>query len=398
MQESLPAPSYRRSGGRLLVRLWPLLAALAVLALVAGGIQRSEKGRDAFISAMFLPDMLFRLPVRPVTWLTDTPIHEHAQVQYGSGSSIPVDIYRPGRGTAHGAVVFSMGAPPLEPDDRRLEKLAEDAARAGIVMVIPFSPRLEDEDIEQEDVEALVAVFRYTVEQSYVDASRAGFIGVSVGSSLALLAAADDRIRDSVDYIIAFGGYFDAIDTFTSIATHQISYQGHTESWTPDPHAERVMAHQVIARLDSQSDIDLLWGPFVQQKEPLTPEQVQSLTPEGKAAYDFLTAPDPRAAARALDRLPSALLDQLRELSPSSDAERVKAEVFIIHDRGDKFIPYVESRRLRDRLAGHPDIHYDELRLFQHVEPKLGKQAPGVVLLDATRLYYRLYQLLLRVG
>lgn len=383
---------------RLVWRLWPLAAAVLVVACVGAGTVATEPGRDAFTSAMFLPDMLFSLPVRPVTWLSDTPIHEHVTIRYGEGASIPADIYRPGGGTNHGAVVFSMGAPPLEPDDRRLQKLAEDAARAGLVMVIPFSPRLEREDIEQEEVDALVAAFRYMEEQSYVAADRTGFIGVSVGSSLALLAAADARIRDDVDFVVAFGGYYDALDTFIAIATHRIWYGAKAEDWEPDPHSERVMARQIVARLDRESDRDLLWRQFVRQNEPLTPSEIASLTGEGKAAYDFLTAPNPEAARAALDRLPASLVDELRALSPSSVADRLNTELFIVHDRSDAFIPYVESRRLRDQLAGRPDLHYDEVSLFEHVEPRLGRQAPGVVLLDATRLYYRLYQLLLRIG
>ena len=39
--------------------------------------------------------------------------------------------------------------------------------------------------------------------------------------------------------------------------------------------------------------------------------------------------------------------------------------------------------------------HFDELRLFEHVEPKL-EQRPDTIALDSTRMVYRLYQLMLR--
>ena len=58
---------------------------------------------------------------------------------------MPVDIYRPGDGGKHGAMILSPGAPPLEPDDSRLTRLAGDVARAGFVMLIPYSPDLENE-------------------------------------------------------------------------------------------------------------------------------------------------------------------------------------------------------------------------------------------------------------
>lgn len=75
----------------------------------------------------------------------------------------------------------------------------------------------------------------------------------------------------------------------------------------------------------------------------------------------------------------------------------MKAELFIISDRGDPYIPYTESRMMRDalRTGGGPKAHFDELRLFDHVQPKLD-QDPAIVVFDSTRLLFRLYQLLLR--
>ena len=70
--------------------------------------------------------------------------------------------------------------------------------------------------------------------------------------------------------------------------------------------------------------------------------------------------------------------------------------MFISHDQGDKFIPYFESRRLRDALAGHDDVHFTEVSLFEHVEPNLSSGG-DVLVLDGVRLYFRLYQLLLKL-
>ena len=73
----------------------------------------------------------------------------------------------------------------------------------------------------------------------------------------------------------------------------------------------------------------------------------------------------------------------------------MRAELFIIHDRADPFIPYTESRRLEAAIGSRPNAHFDEVRLFEHVQPKLN-QRPEVLALDSTRLLFRLYQLLLR--
>jgi len=122
-----------------------------------------------------------------------------------------------------------------------------------------------------------------------------------------------------------------------------------------------------------------------------------TLSPVGRDSYAFLANRDPALVRELFERLPPAKIAELEYLSPRTSIDRVTAELFIIHDVADPFIPYTESRKLKDHLRDRDDIvaHFDELRLFEHVEPKLG-QRPDVMALDSTRLVYRLYQLLLR--
>ncbi len=378
------------------LRLWPLIAALATLVALLAALSATAQGRSAIVATAFLPDLLFSLPVRPVTWVTPDPVREHVAIGYGGGRVIEADLYRPPSGTALGAVVFSMGAPPLDLDDPRLVKLSEDAARAGFVMLVPFSERLDQELILPEEVDALVGAFQYLQSLPYIAPDRVGYIGVSVGASLALLAAADPRIRDDVDFVVAFGGYYDALDTFVALASRRIEYDGLDEKWTPRWHSIKVMARQFIYELGDPRDRDILTTAFVQRK-PVSQAQIDALTPTGRAVYDFLTSTgDPERARALIGELPPDAVARLRELSPSRVAGDLRAELFIVHDRGDEFIPYVESRRLRDALQGRVRLHYDEVRFFEHVEPRLNQRS-DVLLLDSVRLIFRLYQLLLRL-
>jgi len=384
-----------RRGAVPLRRLWPLLAALAVLVILAGGLFGTHYGRLAFTSAAFLPDLMVDLPARPVTWFTPDPVRERVTLHYAGGKSMPADIYRPPHGR-HGAIIFVMGAPPLEPDDSRLVRLADSTARAGYVMIVPFSPDLENELIAREEPDAYVAAFEYLREQSFVDPERIGFIGVSVGGSLALIAASNPRISVDVDFLVAFGAYYDALDTLAAVTTGVIHYDGRTEPWDPRRHTEEVMAEQLIDRLPDSGDRDLLWRVFVRQ-ESVAGSELAALTPTGRHSYDFLSNRDPARVPELIEQLPTAFLDDMRALSPSLHVDGLKAETFILHDRSDRYIPYVESRRLRDRLAGHPKLHYTELTVFEHVEPHSEKGALALFL-DGSRLYFRLYQLLLRLS
>jgi acetyl esterase/lipase len=378
------------------LRLWPLAAAVAALVALPAALVPTEQGRSAIVATIFLPDLIFSLPVRPVTWVTPDPVREHVVIQYGAGRTIEADLYRPPSGAALGGVIFSMGAPPLDLDDPRLVKLSEDAARAGFVMLVPFSERLDEELILPEEIDALVGAFRYLQAQPYMNPDRVGYIGVSVGASLALLAAADPRIRDDVDFVVAFGGYYDALDTFVALASRRIEYDGLDEPWTPRWHSIKVMARQFIYELDDPYDREVLTAAFVNRK-PVTQEQIAGLSPDGRAVYDFLTsAGDPARARRLIVGLPPDAVARLRALSPSQAAGDLRTEVFIVHDRGDEFIPYVESRRLRDALVARTKVHFDEVRFFKHVEPRLNQRS-DVLVLDGVRLIFRLYQILLRL-
>jgi acetyl esterase/lipase len=390
----------RRRLPRFLLRAWPLLLSLAIIAGMPVALSLNRHGRVAVEASLVLPDMVVRVPfVRPVELISDAPSRERISIAYQSRNgprSIDADLYIPAHGAKHAGVVFSMGAPPLALDDPRLVRIAEDSARAGVVMLVPFSDRLDEMRIEPEEIDALVAEFQYVMGLPQVDATRVGFFGASVGGSLALVAAEDPRIADGVDHVVSFGAYFDALDTFGAIVTHHIGYGTVSESWDPQSHAERVVAHQLIDRLDDTHDQELLTRKFIDYDEP-TPRELATLSPPGRIAYDFLTNRDPAAVGWLIQRLPPSTVAEFDELSPRTGIDRMKAELFIVHDRADPYIPYTESRRLKDALAGRatPRAHFDELRLFEHVEPKLN-QEPDIIALDSTRLLFRLYQLLLR--
>ena len=375
-------------------RVWPLAVALIVIAVIGASLIFTKQGRPAVISAFLLPDMMVELPVRPVTWFTADPVVERTFIDYGSGR-ILADIYRPPDDERHATILFSMGAPPLDLDDSRLVKLGEDMARAGVVMVIPFSNRLDAEIIAPEEIDTLVGIFEHVERQRYVDPERVGFVGVSIGGSLALLAAADPRIAERVDYVVSFGGYFDAVDTLVAVGSGRIAYDGVVEEWEPDSHTVRVMAVQLIEALSGR-DAQLLRRVFV-RGEQVSAAELAQLSAEGRASYEFMTNDDPDRTLELLDQLPKAALERLEQLSPSRVVDALQAELFIIHDRGDAFVPYVESRRLRDALAGREDVHFTEVSLFEHVEPRLGRGG-DVLVLDGTRLYFRLYQLLLKLS
>ncbi len=394
MTETLPAAAPIGRRHAVLRRSWPVIPALAILAAFGFGLSCTSFGRASVSGAFFFPDMMAPLPVRPVTWTTAAPIHETAIIHYGDHDqySVPVDIYRPGDGKAHGAMILSPGAPPLEPDDSRLIRLSGDIARAGFVMLVPFSPDLEAEMIYPREVDALVKEFEYLQQQSYVKQDKIGFIGVSVGSPLALLAAADPRINNDVAYAVSFGGYYNATDVLRSVTTGIIGYDGVEETWEPDEHTVDVMSEQVINRLSDARDRDLLMDALVNDK-PDAARNLWQLSPEGRAAFNLLTNRDPSQVDALLAKVPASTRQALDDLSLNGKLQGLKAETFIVHDTSDHFVPYTESQRLRDALQGQVKLHFTEVDVFEHVEPTINRDA-HVLVTDSMKLYFHLLQIL----
>ena len=395
----MPGMLPTRSGlRRFFLRVWPLLAAVAILIGMPAALWQERHGRVAVEAAVYLPDMVLQvpLPFRPVDLISDAPTRQHVTIAYESRNgprTIDADVYTPAHGTAHQAVVFSMGAPPLPLDDPRLERIAEDAARAGVVMVVPFSDRLDAWRIEPEEIDALVAEFQYAQKLPGVDPHRVGFFGASVGGSLALVAAGDPRIADQVDQVVSFGGYYDALQTFGAIATHHIDADGVSQDWTPQEHAEKVMAQQLIDAVDNPADRDLLTAMFIDD-QPESQQELATLSPVGRSSYTFLANRDQAAVQALIDRLPPSAVEAMNYLSPRTSIANVKAELFILADQADPYIPFTQTREMKAAIGNRPNVHFNELRLFQHVTPKLD-QRPDVIGIDSARLMFRLYQLLL---
>ena len=381
----LSSPARRRS--------WPLIPAFLILLCFALGLSLTQHGRAAVTSAFFLPDLMMPLPVRPVTWFTDDPIKEQITLQYDDGRVLAAEVYRPGDGKAHGAMILSPGAPPLEPDDSRLIRLASDVARAGFVMLIPYSSDLEAEIIDPREISGLVAAFEYLEAQPYVKPDKIGYIGVSVGAPLAMLAAADTRINEDVAYVVSFGGYYDATDVLGAITTGVFFDDGKAVTWEPRRHAVKVISKQIIARLADASDRTILYRIIIDRR-PQQPDDLTRLTPEGRAAYDLLTNRDPARSGELLARLPPAPRQALEALSPAGRLDTLRAEVFILHDKTDGYLPYAESRRLRAALEGQVKLHVTETNIFEHVEPT-AHRAAHTLLVDASKLYFHLFQILI---
>ena len=368
---------------------------LVVLVALFAGLWANRYTRVALTTAFMMPDLFVDVPVTPLRLTTSEPIKEEVTFYYGS-REVVADLYRPSDGDRHGAVVVVIGAAPRARTDPRAIRLASSAARAGVVVMIPELKHLLRDELVPEEIEALVAAFRYLRGQEFVDGERVGYLGFSVGAGMALVAASDPRISDDVAFFASFGGYYDLFDVIAAVTSETITYNGQREDWHPDGKTVRVLRRSLIHQVDDAGDRDILTRIFLEDDESAR-QEVGELSPRARLIFELLDNRDPDRAQELLAQLWPEDAATLRRLSPSASIEGLRTELFIVHDRQDKFIPYVESRRLAEAARGENDVYYAELDLFRHVDPTVTAN-PLTFLANLIEFLFQAYRLMLRLA
>jgi acetyl esterase/lipase len=264
-----------------------------------------------------------------------------------------------------------------------------------MVVMIPELKHLLRDEMVPEEIDDLVAAFDYLRGQEFVDPERMGFIGFSAGAGLAMVAATDAGIAEGVDFVGSFGGYYDIFDVIAAATTETIVYDGRQEDWEPDSKTLSVLRRSLIYYADSNRDRDILTRIFL-EGEADARERVDELSPDGLRIFELLDNRDPDRTDELLAALPPDDVATLRRLSPRYSMDDLQTEVFILHDRNDKLIPYVESRRLADAARAGNDVHYSELDIFHHVNPTVPTN-PITFLADLIEFLFQAFRLMLRL-
>ncbi len=346
---------------------------------------------------LLLPELFPASPVQALLWVTPSPVR--AEVQYpGAEGAIVADLYRPSDAGRHGAVLLFLGVNPVGRNEPILVRTAEGLARAGLVVLIPESARLNRGEISRAEVGDLVAGVRYLREHPDVAPERVGLTGFSVGGSLALLAAADERIADDLAFVNAFGAYADAGALAVSVVASAFELDGAQVPWQAAPLAEYVVVDHIASFAPPAERAAIREGVLAWRAargsaaEPPTAEALAVESPAGEAVVAFLTAASLAEAEARLRGLPATGLASLHSVSPLAEMGRIRSRIYLMHDLGDPFVPFVASRRLAAAApAGRVDL--TEFAVFEHVEPTRAVDA-ATLASEAAKLFWHLYRML----
>ena len=316
------------------------------------------------------------LPIKPQTWLSAEPVREDITFPLSDGDGT-ADIYRIADGKTRAGVLVTPGINPAPRDDHRIINLGKALASAGFVAMFPWSPSMMSKRFNLAEPDNLIRAFEYLRGLEYVDPDRVGMAGFCVGASMLIVAASDSRIRDGVNFVSDFGGYYDMRDLFKQISSNRSFYRQTVEPWDPNHLTEDLLTNHLIECLGEENEREMLTRIFIEKDSAQFPD-LDGISTEGRAVYyllDSLNANDEgqrltlEEADGLVGDLPPSFLEELKTISPSAHIGDLKARLLIAHDREDNLVPAEESRRLADALSGRGRTRHTEFSFISHVTP-----------------------------
>ena len=360
-----------------------------LILIVLGILIATPQVRYSIKAALFIPQILPAIPVKPLEYVSGTPMRKEITFMSSQGIS-EADIYFPSGDGIHPAVVFFMGIVPPDREESRIVALAEGLARTGMVVLIPWLDTQSENRLIVTDIEVLVDAFQHLQNNERVDRKRVGMGGICTGASMAVVAAQSDRINEEVAFINSFAGYYDAFDLVKATASNSRFNDSETAEWSPDKLTKSLVRTHLIEGAGSTDERILN---KIVDRGTWTRSEYASLNSGGRAVLTLLTDPSFLEAEEAITNLNDDTYRFLSAVSPSTNMSMLKAEVLLMHDLHDRLVPAEESRRLADAVIKNGgNVYHTEFSLFQNAVQVHKDEAEETGTLNFVKQAFKLYK------
>jgi len=284
-------------------------------------------------------------------------------------------IVRPGSGDRWPALVFANGATEEGRLHGDVQRLARGLARADFLVVVPELPGLRRGEITVRTLAALVRVARTTAARADAEDGRVGFVGVSVGSSLALAAAEDPTLAGRVSALAGIAPYADLKEVARLATTGYVRSGGTLRAYDADDFVLLAVARSLASSLPPGRDRDRFLAELAavpnERDNPLAGFTIRPNAGAGaRALFELLAGGDPHDFDRLWRRLPRRVREHAELLSPISRADRLTMPVELATSPRDDYFPVSESRRLA-RASKHVRVTVTESLSHALPEPSL---------------------------
>ena len=368
-----------RTLGRIAYRwyLIGIVAGVVIVALLALFKPATTAIHTAAFAAQVLPS-----PVKFQPWLAREPERREITFRRDDGTHGEADVYVIADGKRRPAVLVFLGANAAGADDPDVVNLGQALARTGFAVMYYWSPTMgERAQIDAGEIANLVAAFEHLRAEDYVDPERVGLAGFSVGASFALVAAADPRIADDIDFVNAFGGYYDTSDLVVQIAAGKAIDDAGERDWEVDRLTRRVYNNMLIDSIDNPEHREAARA--IAEGSAYDADQGVPLSTE--AAFAMLDGVAYHGRAKWwYAQLTEEFRAEVDSIAPSHHVGQWSANTAmrVMHDVGDPLIPVGESRRLVDALGEQRpevEVYYTETDIFRHVRPDADRDVKSLL-------------------
>jgi pimeloyl-ACP methyl ester carboxylesterase len=356
-------------------RRWRAVIALVAVALVAWlllGAWASRQARAVDVVAVALghPGWL----VWAVDHTTPTPVSAQRTVAGASAT-----VVHPAGSGPWPAVVFVNGATAQGRFEPHVVRLGLGLARAGFLVIVPELPGLRHGQITLRTVDALERVAADVAHMPGASGGRVGFLGVSVGASLALLAAERPALGPHISAVAGLAPYTNLKGMVRLATTGVYERNGRLVRYHTGSFLALALARSLVAGLPPGPQRDALDQQVLAISDNATDPlaQLRADAPAGLggpagAAVALIENRSPARFDALWAALPASLRAAARNLSPLYAARRLRFPVFLASSPHDEYFPPSQSEAL---VARAPGASVEVTSTLDHVlpEPSPGK-------------------------
>ena len=305
----------------------------------------TAQARVAVAAAVTAPSPALRRAARAVS---GEPVVDDVRV-----AGVPAVLARPPGRRPVPALVFVNGVTARGRRHPAAQYLAYGLARAGFLVAAPDPPGLTSGPVSEATLSGLVRACRAIADRDDVEGGRIGLMGVSMGASLALLAAAEPELEGRVSVVAGTAPYTDLGKVVQLATTGFYDDDGRLQPYPADPFMGLIVGRSVAAVLPVGTERDLLADRLagVPDHDPDPLAALRTLDPTqlsagGRAVLTILLNRDPARFPELHAELPESSRGTLERLSPITHAERLGMPIEVASSPRDKYFPLAESRAL----------------------------------------------------
>ncbi len=248
------------------------------------------------------------------------------------------------------AILFIPGLTPNGILNPRFVAVARSLARSGYVVITPRLSGFASFRLEPAAIQEIAFWYSQMRERPWFPLRKAGIVGVSVGGTLALLAAARQPECTNLDFVVCIGGYQDLWRCQRRWFSSARGGDSHG-SYPVQFYGKWILMLTALDAMRNRRDHDQLERALTDLVVTAkTSVDLSNLGTEGGLWYN-LAMGEQMTDAVVLAQISQQLQARFRILSPGEELSSITCPVFLVHGAYDELIPAEETLELEKLLT-----------------------------------------------